>query len=210
MGDSSERDRGDVGCSSSLLCGADDTPKLPARQGPDPPASSRHVRLFLRCSGDSIRNYCRELCIVSPDPPQPPAHPVPRSVKRAIYFLFMRGLFVARIICDSGGAANRKSCCDRARRTLCDEQIRPHSTDGDTIRYRSTLYGDWDLPVSDVRIVGESTDQLGRPDDYFFCFATGPGMWLEASFYADGRDEFLRAFGSETGHTAGNRFVSFH
>ena len=72
--------------------------------------------------------------------------------------------------------------------------------DGDTIRYRSTLFGDWDLPVSDVRIVGESTDQLGPfADDYFFCFATGPGMWLEASFYADGRDEFLRALGARLG-----------
>jgi len=72
--------------------------------------------------------------------------------------------------------------------------------DGDTIRYRSKLYGDWDVPVSDVRIVGESTDQNGPfADDYFFCFATGPGMWLEASFYAEGRDEFLRALGARLG-----------
>jgi len=50
--------------------------------------------------------------------------------------------------------------------------------DGDVIRYRSAAYGDWDLPVSDVRILGEATNQNGPfADDYFFCFASGPGMW---------------------------------
>jgi len=72
--------------------------------------------------------------------------------------------------------------------------------DGDTIRYRSTLYGDWDLPVPRVRVVGEATNDHGPfADDYFFCFATGPDEWLEASFYADGRDDFLRALGARLG-----------
>lgn len=72
--------------------------------------------------------------------------------------------------------------------------------DGDVIRYRSTVYGDWGLPVSDVRIIGEATNQNGPfADDYFFCFASGPGMWLEASFYAEGRDEFLRVLGAKLG-----------
>lgn len=66
--------------------------------------------------------------------------------------------------------------------------------DGDVIRYRSAVYGDWDLPVSEVRVLGEATDQSGPfLDDYFFCFSTGPTMWHEASFYAEGREEFLRA-----------------
>src|SRR5688500_1399372 len=39
----------------------------------------------------------------------------------------------------------------------------------------------------------------GPADDYFFCFATGPAMWREASFYAEGRDEFLRALGAKLG-----------
>ncbi len=53
--------------------------------------------------------------------------------------------------------------------------------DGEVIRYRSAVHGDWDLPVSDVRIIGEATNP-SRPfaDDYFFCFATGPRMWCEA------------------------------
>ena len=72
--------------------------------------------------------------------------------------------------------------------------------DGDVIRYRSAVYGDWDLPVSELRIVGECTNQDGPVvDDYFFCFATGPGMWFEASFYAEGRDEFLEALGVKLG-----------
>ena len=71
--------------------------------------------------------------------------------------------------------------------------------DGDVIRYRSAAFGDWDLPVSDVRIIGEATNQNGPFDDYFFCFATGPEMWLEASFYAEGRDEFLRELGARLG-----------
>ena len=73
--------------------------------------------------------------------------------------------------------------------------------DGDVIRYRSALSGDWDLPLSDVRIIGEATNQSGPfVDDYFFCFATGPSLWREASFYAEGRDEFLRALGAKLGN----------
>ena len=72
--------------------------------------------------------------------------------------------------------------------------------DGDVIRYRSRTFGDWDLCVTDIRIIGESTDQSGPGiDDYFLCFATGPGMWLEASFYATGRDAFLLALGEMLG-----------
>src|SRR4051794_26017651 len=64
--------------------------------------------------------------------------------------------------------------------------------DGDRIRYRSAVYGTWDLQVADVRIVGETTNQDGPGvDDYFLCFATGLRMWYEASFYAAGRDELL-------------------
>jgi len=72
--------------------------------------------------------------------------------------------------------------------------------DGDVIRDSSRRYGDWDLPGSALRILGECTNQLGPfVDDYFFCFATGPGMWLEAPFYAQGRDDFLRDLGAKLG-----------
>ena len=73
--------------------------------------------------------------------------------------------------------------------------------DGDVIRYRSTVYGDWNLLVPDERVIGEATNQNGPfADDYFFCFATGPEMWREASFYAEGRDEFLRTLGAKLGN----------
>jgi hypothetical protein len=66
--------------------------------------------------------------------------------------------------------------------------------DGDVIRYQSAIYGSWGLNLAAVRIIGEFTNQNGPfLDDYFVCFATGLGEWLEASFYAEGREEFLRA-----------------
>jgi hypothetical protein len=72
--------------------------------------------------------------------------------------------------------------------------------DANVIRYRSTTFGDWELRVSDLRILGECTDQWGPfANDYFFCFATGPGFWLQASFYAEGRDDFLRDLGAKLG-----------
>ena len=68
------------------------------------------------------------------------------------------------------------------------------------IRYRSVTDGDWTLALADVRVIGECTNQSGPfADDYFFCFATGSGPWHEVSFYADGRDEFLRALEAKLG-----------
>lgn len=72
--------------------------------------------------------------------------------------------------------------------------------DDEVIRYRSEVYGDWDLPLSNVRIIGEATNQSGPfADDYFLCFATGASMWHEVSYYAEGRDKFLLALGAKLG-----------
>ena len=69
--------------------------------------------------------------------------------------------------------------------------------DGDAIRYTSTTYSDWMIRVTDIRIFGEATNQNGPfADDYFLCFATGPEIWHEASFYASGRNAFLGALGT--------------
>ncbi len=79
------------------------------------------------------------------------------------------------------------------------EQSSSIQLDGETIRYRSAL-ATWDVPLSEIRIIGESTDQMGPfADDYFLCFATGPETWFEASFYATGRDAFLQALESKLG-----------
>ena len=80
--------------------------------------------------------------------------------------------------------------------------------DGDVIRYTSATYSDWTIRVDDIRIVGEATNQNGPfADDYFLCFATGPGMWHEASFYAHGRDAFLAALGERLGAALDLRLV---
>jgi hypothetical protein len=64
---------------------------------------------------------------------------------------------------------------------------------GDLIRCESA-YGTWELPIDRVRVIGEATTDHGPfVDDYWLCFATSPKEWYEASFYAAGRDEFLKA-----------------
>lgn len=61
------------------------------------------------------------------------------------------------------------------------------------LRYESPIYN-WQLKLEDVKVIGEATTDHGPYlDDYWFCFATGMGGWMEASFYAAGRDVFLRS-----------------
>jgi hypothetical protein len=72
--------------------------------------------------------------------------------------------------------------------------------DADVIRYWSRDFG-WELPIADVGVVGEATNPSGPWGiDYLLYFATGPDLWFEASFYADGRDEFLLALGEALGN----------
>ena len=74
--------------------------------------------------------------------------------------------------------------------------------DVDVIRYKSATHSEWTIRVDDIRIIGEATNQNGPfADDYFLCFATGPEMWHEASFYAAGRDCFLAGLGARLGVT---------
>jgi hypothetical protein len=70
---------------------------------------------------------------------------------------------------------------------------------GEMIRYSSATYSGWTIRASDVRVIGEATDQSGPFVDYCLCFATGPEMCYEASFYADGRDTFLWELGERLG-----------
>jgi hypothetical protein len=61
----------------------------------------------------------------------------------------------------------------------------------DRVCYESTTYGNWRIPASSIRLIGEYTNQSGPYlDDYFFVFVTkGEVGWSEASFYCQGRDE---------------------
>jgi hypothetical protein len=73
---------------------------------------------------------------------------------------------------------------NHCRLELCDDSIR-YWVDG-------TLA--WELSVSVVCIIGEATNDHGPfLDDYFLCFATDADSWFEASFYAEGRHEFLKS-----------------
>lgn len=68
--------------------------------------------------------------------------------------------------------------------------------DGDVVCYESAVYRSWRLDLAGVRLIGEFTNEAGPfRDDYFLCFANDESDWLEASFYSNGRDEFLQALG---------------
>ena len=63
-----------------------------------------------------------------------------------------------------------------------------------TISYQVDGKTKWEILVADLRVIGELTNDHGPYlDDYFICFATDSNAWYEASFYADGREEFLKA-----------------
>lgn len=61
------------------------------------------------------------------------------------------------------------------------------------ISYRSEVYNSWELPVSDVTVIGEYTNEDGPfADDYFLVFLSlSESGWFEGSFYGKGRDELL-------------------
>jgi hypothetical protein len=73
--------------------------------------------------------------------------------------------------------------------------------DGDVVRYESKTYDSWHARIADIRLIGEMTNQNGpSADDYFICVvATADGCWLQASFYADGRDDLLSQLGERLG-----------
>lgn len=62
------------------------------------------------------------------------------------------------------------------------------------IKYESSIYRSWHIRLSDIKVIGEYTNQNGPfADDYFLAFVTNPdGGWYEASFYAEGRELLLQ------------------
>jgi len=66
----------------------------------------------------------------------------------------------------------------------------------------------WELPLSDVRVIGEVTNDHGPfVDDYSICFATAADRWYEASLYAEGREEFLKSVAIVLGCNLSMRLV---
>ncbi|MCF7956681.1 MAG: hypothetical protein K9M75_12835 [Phycisphaerae bacterium] len=66
------------------------------------------------------------------------------------------------------------------------------------IKYQFQDQVTWELAVSEIKVIGEYTNQNGPfADDYFYVFITNLDVWYEASFYAHGRDSFFRKLGAE-------------
>ena len=70
----------------------------------------------------------------------------------------------------------------------------------DAIVYSVPDGGGWQVPIIDIRVIGEFTNDHGPAiDDYFFVLVARE-EYFEASFYADGRDEFLAQLGRRLSH----------
>lgn len=73
------------------------------------------------------------------------------------------------------------------------------------LRNRSTWFGDWDLPVSRIRLIGEATDENGPfADDWYFVFAEDDTGWRSASCYAPGARELIAGLGPLLGGRVGS------
>jgi len=73
--------------------------------------------------------------------------------------------------------------------------------DGDHIRYASKDFGNWEIKVRDLLVVGELTNQDGPfVDDWWLAFVTeANGHWYEASVYASGVPELCKSLGQRLG-----------
>ena len=69
---------------------------------------------------------------------------------------------------------------------------------GDDIAYYHAGGASWRIPLAEVRVIGEYTNENGPAGDYFFGFVT-QDRWYEASFYAEGAHEFLEELGERLG-----------
>jgi hypothetical protein len=75
----------------------------------------------------------------------------------------------------------------------------------DVLRNRSTWFGDWDLPISRIRLIGEATDENGPfADDWYFVFAEDNTGWWEVSCYATGARELVSALNGPLGSHVGS------
>ena len=74
----------------------------------------------------------------------------------------------------------------------------------DSISYTLPQQEGWRVPVSELRLIGEFTNDHGPTlDDYFFVFLTRE-EYFEASFYADGRDAVLAELSRRLQHELRN------
>ena len=68
------------------------------------------------------------------------------------------------------------------------------SCDGVTVRYEADGRTIWEILITDLICIGEYTHANGPwDDDYFMVFGLRSGLWYEASFYDNGRDQAIEA-----------------
>lgn len=87
-------------------------------------------------------------------------------------------------------------------RILLDPPPRIAISGGRIVYTATPAHWSWEIPVQDLRVLGEYTTDHGPfEDDYFFVFVTSAdGGWYEASFYAEGWDVFLNDLGAYLRH----------
>jgi hypothetical protein len=73
-------------------------------------------------------------------------------------------------------------------------RVKPHPcrfyVDGDYVCYEVNGATAWRLPIAEIRLIGEYTNDRGPwADDYFLCLATDADRWWEASYYSQ---DFMR------------------
>ena len=72
--------------------------------------------------------------------------------------------------------------------------------DRDMLCNESRAYGDWRMPIADIRVIAEATDESGPlRDDWYLAFVSDSSTWREASVNATGIDEVLRKLSSRLG-----------
>jgi hypothetical protein len=77
------------------------------------------------------------------------------------------------------------------------------------IHYEAFPVASWILRLEDLVVVGEYTNcDFPFVDDYYFVFVLGPQDVYLASFYSEGREEFLKALGSKLGITLECRLIA--
>ncbi|MBX3377925.1 MAG: hypothetical protein KF678_13090 [Phycisphaeraceae bacterium] len=68
------------------------------------------------------------------------------------------------------------------------------------IKNRSTLFGDWEVRIADLRLIGEATNENGPfLDDWMLIFACDARAWFEASVFAPGIFELCEELGGVVG-----------
>ena len=89
---------------------------------------------------------------------------------------------------------------DAATRARFESQAGTIEIRGDRLVQSSTYFGDWDLAIADIRVIGEVTDQSGPwGEDWYLAFAVDKDRWFSASFNTKSRPILTAELGALLG-----------